>query len=195
MLLLLHELAGQVAVERRFEELRRDLILPGRVPTEIRAETVPLPPEPPVGERLGALQPFAGFGVGDSRESLRNFHAQGGERLANFVISPPQGADNLRQPRVQITNSADKEIQCSLQGEVLLPNGQSRLLPEASLNLRAGETREVELPPYQFPEQTGTFQFDVRALVNDNVVARLPQHSKLEVHSLSPAPGGSRGLR
>lgn len=119
----------------------------------------------------------------------------GSLRLANFVISPPQGADNLRQPRVQITNSADKEIQCSLQGEVLMPNGQSRLLPEATLNLRAGETREVELPPYQFPEQTGTFQFDVRALVNDNVVARLPQHSKLEVHSLSPAPGGSRGLR
>jgi general secretion pathway protein D len=116
-------------------------------------------------------------------------------KLDEFKIQQPKGPDNLRQARVRVRNNSDKEIQMGLQTEVIQPNGQSKLLPITTINLRAGEIREVELAPYQFPDQMGMFEFDVRALIEDQVVARLPSHNKLEVQSLAPAAGGSRETR
>lgn len=116
-------------------------------------------------------------------------------RLKDFLIQPPQGPDNLRQARIQVSNANSGEVEFVLVSQVRQPNGEVKQFSSAPLRLKAGEQREVALPPYRFPDATGGYDFDVRAVVGEETIARLPLSSHVEVKSLSPAPGGSHEVR
>jgi general secretion pathway protein D len=175
-------------LDRPHQEFLRSQGLPNQIQNEGR-ETA--------GSRHAVPDPYQENGPkpssGNGPDTVSQF--RGKLKLDEFQIREPKGPDNLRQARVRVRNTSDKEIQLVLQPEVIQPNGQSKLLQSTSVTLTGGEVREVELAPYVFPEQTGLYEFDVRALIEEQVVARLPNHNKVEVQSLAPAAGGSRETR
>ena len=119
----------------------------------------------------------------------------GAVRLSSFAIRPPEGTDNLRQARLQVSNQHSGPVEMVLVGQVRLPSGETREFSTTPVRLMAGEQREVALPPYKFPDVLGDYDFDVRAVMGEEVIARLPLATRLEVKSLAPAPGTGRAIR
>jgi hypothetical protein len=109
----------------------------------------------------------------------------GAVTLRDFAIRPPEGSDNLRQASLHISNQHTGPVEVVLVGQVHQPNGEVKQFSSEPLRLSPGEQRDVTLPPYRFPDLKGGFDFDVSAMVGDDVVARLPLSSRLEIKSTS----------
>jgi len=101
-------------------------------------------------------------------------------KIRDLNIQPPDGSDLLRQGRVVVTNTNPNAVDFVLVQTVRGPGGnrEQRTNP---VHLEGGQTQQVNLPPYEFSNQAGTYEFDLRALVGDDVVARLPLPKRLEV--------------
>jgi len=101
--------------------------------------------------------------------------------LHDLTVTPPDRPDSLRQARVVVDNIKDTEVELVLVGTVKAPNGRRTTLRTGALRLAPRESREVVLPPYQFPSMTGIFEFDLAAFVGDDLIARLPLPTTVEV--------------
>lgn len=101
--------------------------------------------------------------------------------LHDLTVTAPDRPDSLRQARVVVDNIKDTEVELVLVGTVKAPNGRRTTLRTGALRLAPRESREVVLPPYQFPSMTGTFEFDLAAFVGDDLIARLPLPTTVEV--------------
>ena len=95
--------------------------------------------------------------------------------LSELSLLGPDGRDDLRQPRVLVTNSDTRgPVEVVLYGTVKRPDGRVDTYSSQSLRFAAGQTREVLLPPYRFPGTAGVYEFDLEAVSQNKVVARLP---------------------
>ena len=102
-------------------------------------------------------------------------------KLRDLVIEPPVGSDDLRQPRVHMSNGSSVAAEFVLVETVKAPDGTSKQLKSQVYRLEAGQDEQVSLPPYRFPPQDGLYEFDLSAVNGDDVMARLPLPTRLEV--------------
>lgn len=103
-------------------------------------------------------------------------------QLTNMVVAQPENDDSVRQPRVTVINGQG-DVEFKLVGTVKLPDGSVTEYQTDTLRLESGQTREVVLPAYRFMSQNGVYEFDVTAMVDDRVIARLPLPRRVTVQS------------
>ncbi len=101
-------------------------------------------------------------------------------QLTNMVVAMPENDDSVRQPRVTVVNGQG-DVEFKLVGTVKLPDGSITEYETDMLRFESGQSREIVLPAYRFMSQNGVYEFDVTALVNDRVVARLPLPRRISV--------------
>ena len=100
--------------------------------------------------------------------------------LGELAMIGPRGDDRLRQPRVLVKNG-EGEVEMVLRGSVRRPDGKTEEFASQPLRFQAGQSREVDLPPYLFPAAAGVYEFDLEAVVSDRVVARIPVPKKVKL--------------
>jgi len=103
-------------------------------------------------------------------------------QLTNMVVAQPENDDSVRQPRVTVVNGQG-DVEFRLVGTVKLPDGSVTEYQTDMLRLESGQSREVVLPAYRFTHQNGVYEFDLTAMVDDRVIARLPLPRRVTVQA------------
>jgi hypothetical protein len=103
-------------------------------------------------------------------------------QLTNMVVAPPENDDSVRQPRVTVVNGQG-DVEFRLVGTVRLPDGSVTEYQTDTLRFESGQSREVVLPAYRFTHQNGVYEFDLTAMVDDRVIARLPLPRRVTVQT------------
>lgn len=95
--------------------------------------------------------------------------------LSSLRVEPPSQGDRLRQPRVQVRNQ-DRQVEAEVQLhlKVLRPDQGVEEMLGPRVRLAPGESREVLIDPYPFPDQPGSYRFQVQATVGDRRVGQSP---------------------
>lgn len=94
-------------------------------------------------------------------------------RIDNLRLQPPTSTDRMRQARLQITNQDHQiEAELQLQLRVTRPDQHVEEMEGPRIRLRPGESREVLLDPYPFPELKGRYRFEVQAFAADQKVGQ-----------------------
>jgi general secretion pathway protein D len=97
--------------------------------------------------------------------------------LGDLMVSPPHGEDRLRQARVRVTSRGDSKV--VLRSVIRHPDGHLVRTISGPIQIDSGQTREINLPPYDFPPVSGDYEWDLEAVVNDEVVGRIPVPKKI----------------
>lgn len=100
--------------------------------------------------------------------------------LGELDVMTPKPDDRLRQARVRLS-SRGSEAQVMLRSVIRHPDGHLVRVESGPIRLQAGQSREVTLPPYDFPDVRGSYEWDVEAVVLDKVVARVPVPKKIRL--------------
>lgn len=107
-------------------------------------------------------------------ESQPGAHRGAGISLSEMRFDSPVQLGGVGLPVVSVLNSRGTDTNVTLVPFLTGPDGRSVRLEDMKLALPAGESADVSLPALRFPEQAGLYEFDVRAYIGDEVVARLP---------------------
>ncbi len=156
-------------VDQPYKKYMRGNQEPGEQQTEPQPTLKPDPYDPYVTPET---QPGAQRGAGISLSDMR------------FDSAVQLGGVGL--PVVSIQNARGTDTNVRLVPYLTTPDGRSVKLEEASVPLPAGETADISLPALRFPEQPGTYEFDVRAYIGDEMVARLPVPRQLRLERTAP---------
>lgn len=97
--------------------------------------------------------------------------------LGDLTVSAPRGEDRLRQARVRVSSRGDSKV--VLRSVIRHPDGHLERMVSSPVQIDSGQTREIALPPYDFPAVSGDYEWDLEAVVNDQVVARIPVPKKI----------------
>ena len=96
-------------------------------------------------------------------------------------MEPPTLRDRLRQGRVQMRNQDSKvEAEVELHMLVTRPDKTVEDIGLPSVRLSPGETRDVPLEPYPFPDLTGNYRFEVHAYVAGKKVGQTSQSTVIQ---------------
>jgi general secretion pathway protein D len=99
--------------------------------------------------------------------------------MSELSLVGPVGRDDLRQPRVVVTNTQGP-VDVQFYGTVRRPDGQVDRYSTSKFRFDAGQSREIMLPPYRFPGTAGVYEFDLEAVSQNKVVARLPVPKRIK---------------
>jgi general secretion pathway protein D len=102
--------------------------------------------------------------------------------MSAVALAPPSGQDRLRAPRLLIKNR-DPQIEAELEVHLRItrPDKVIEEMVGSQLRLGPGESREVQLSPYSFPDLSGQYQFEAKAYVKDRRVGESSQPFLIDV--------------
>lgn len=106
--------------------------------------------------------------------------------LSEMRFDSPIQLGGVGLPVISVQNARGTDTNIKLVGYLTFPDGRSTRLEEFSLALPAGESADISLPALRFPEQAGLYEYDVRAYVGDEMVARLPVPRQLRLERANP---------
>lgn len=106
--------------------------------------------------------------------------------LSEMRFDSPVLMGGVGLPVVSVQSARGTDTEVTLVGYLTSPDGRQVRLEDYKLPLRAGETVDISLPALRFPEQAGTYEFDVRAYIGDEMVARLPVPRQLRLERSAP---------
>lgn len=93
--------------------------------------------------------------------------------ITPLQMQPPTSTDRLRQGRLVLKNQ-DSKLESEFEMHILItrPDKTVEEMILSKTRLAPGETREVTLDPYPFPEKPGDYRFEVEAFVNGRRVGK-----------------------
>ncbi|GMU54169.1 MAG: type II secretion system protein GspD [Candidatus Xenobia bacterium] len=160
---------GLEDVDRPYQKFLRGNQEPGEQQTEPQPTIKPDPYDPYVTPET---QPGASRGTGIS--------------LGDFRFDSPLQLGGVGLPVVSVLNSRGADTTVTLVGYLITPDGRQVRLEEQKLELPSGQEADISLPAVRFPEKAGVYEFDVRAYVGDELVARLPVPRQLRLEQKAP---------
>lgn len=91
--------------------------------------------------------------------------------LERIRLEAPTLTDRLRQPRLLVSNR-DRQVEAEfeLRLRITRPDNAVEEVVGPRIRLAPGESREVQLAPYPFPEMSGRYRFEAQAMVGEKRV-------------------------